>query len=100
MGRVAVLGHSVESDLSDLVLFAAVDGDDGELGGGRWCADLAWGGAGRGGDVGEPAKQGVEGGVPVVDRSAFVVGERAGGEHALQVVLGLEQLGLGGVLGV
>ena len=32
----------------------------------------------------------------VVDGCAFVVGERDGGAHALQVVLGFEQLGLGG----
>ena len=39
------------------------------------------------------------GGVPVVDGRALVVGERDGGEHPLQVVLGLEQLGLGGAFG-
>src|SRR4029078_2526766 len=41
----------------------------------------------------------VEGGVSVVDCGAFVVGERDGGDHALQVVLGFAQLGLGGALG-
>jgi hypothetical protein len=35
--------------------------------------------------------------VSVVDGGAFVVGERDGGAHALQVVLGLEQLGFSGV---
>ena len=34
----------------------------------------------------------------VVDGGAFVVGERDGGEHALQVAAGLEQLGFAGFL--
>ena len=52
------------------------------------------GGAGGGGDVGEPAEEGVQCGLAVVDGGAFVVGERDGGEHALEVVPGFEELGL------
>ncbi len=37
--------------------------------------------------------------MPVVDRGALVVGEWDGGEHSLQVVLGFQQLCLGGALG-
>ena len=51
------------------------------------------GGACGGGGVGEAAEEGVQGGLAVVDCGAFLVGERDGGEHALEVVLGFEQLG-------
>jgi hypothetical protein len=37
----------------------------------------------------------VEGGLTVIDGCSFVVGERDGGEHALQVVFGLQQLSRG-----
>ncbi|MFI7423730.1 hypothetical protein [Nonomuraea sp. NPDC049684] len=44
------------------------------------------------------AEQPVQGSLAVVDRGAFVVGEGDGGKHVLQVVLGLQQQRLGGVL--
>jgi hypothetical protein len=48
----------VESEiLSSLDLFALVDGDDREQGGGRWDPDLAWGGASRRRDVGEATEE-------------------------------------------
>ena len=46
---------------------------------------LARCGACGGGDVGEAAEEGVQGGPAVVDCGAFLVGERDGGEHALQL---------------
>jgi hypothetical protein len=48
--------------------------------------------------IGEPVEQVVEGGLAVVDRGAFVVGEGNGGEHALELVLGFQQLALGRLL--
>jgi hypothetical protein len=53
----------------------------------------------RGWDVGEPVEEGVQGGMAVVDGVAFFIDEWDLGAHALQVVLGLEQLSLGGALG-
>ena len=57
-------------------------------------------GSGRGGDVDEAFQQLVERGLAVVDGGAFVVGEGDVREHPLKVVLGLQQLALGGAFGV
>lgn len=51
----------------------------------------------RRGDVGEAFEELVDGGLPVVDCGAFIIGQRDGGEHALQVVLRLQKLTLAGV---
>ncbi|MGD0063977.1 MAG: hypothetical protein ABSB76_11115 [Streptosporangiaceae bacterium] len=51
-------------------------------------------GPGGGRDVREPAEEGVQCGVGVVDGSAFVVNERDGGERALEIVPGFQELGL------
>lgn len=58
---------------------------------GTWCQ--------RGRDVGEPAEEGVQRCLAVVNGGPFLVGERDRGEHALEVVLGFQELGLAGVLG-
>jgi hypothetical protein len=75
------------------------DVHDRQPGRGRRDAELAWGGTGRGGDVGEPFQEPVEGGLVVVDRGALVVGAGDRGEHVLEVVLGLQELGFAGVFG-
>ena len=67
---------SVESGLSGLPALGLPDVDDWQQGCGSRRRELPGRGAGRGGDVGEPAEQGVEGGLPVVDGGALVVGER------------------------
>ena len=56
----------------------------------------AWRGRSR--DVGEAAEEEVQRGLAVVDSGTFLVGERDGGEHALEVVPGFEQLCLARVL--
>ena len=78
-------------------LFSLVNWGDGQHRWGGPGSDLVWCRSCRGRDVLESVEEGVEGGVPVVDSGAFLVGEWDLGAHALQVVLGFEQLGLGGV---
>jgi len=50
-------------------------------------------------DVSQPGQELVQGGLSIDDRGAFIVGEGDAGEHSLQVVLGLQQQRLQGVLG-
>ena len=57
---------------------------------------MAW--VRRTGDLGELVHERVQSGLTVFDRGPLVIGERDGHEHALEVLLGLEQLELGGVL--
>jgi hypothetical protein len=99
--RVVIDDHrdSVESKLSSSPGFPGSDLHDRQHGHGRRRAELTRGGSSGSGYVGEPIEQCGDGGVSVVDGGAFVVGERDAGEHALQVVAGLEQLGFGGVFG-
>ena len=77
-------------------LFSLVNWGDGQHRWGGPGSDLVWCRSCRGRDVRESVEEGVEGGVPVVHSGAFLVGEWDLGAHALQVVLGFEQLGLGG----
>src|SRR6478736_3025985 len=80
-------------------LFALVDRDDRQQGGGRRDTDLAGGFAIRCRDVDQSFQEPVEGRLPVVDRRLLVVGEWDTGQHALEVFLGLQQLCLAGVFG-
>jgi hypothetical protein len=80
-------------------LFAVSDLGDGQHGRGRTGSDLVGRRPCRGRDVGEPIEESIEGGVAVVDGVAFLVRQRNGGAHALQVVLGFEQLSPGRALG-
>lgn len=64
----------------------------------RWGApgsDLVWRWTGGGGDLGESTEECVEGGVAIVNGAAFFVGEPDLSAHAVQVVLGFEQLCFG-----
>ena len=58
---------------------------------------MAKGGSGWRRDIDQPLQELVERGLPVVDRSTFVIGERNADQHPLEVLLGLQELALAGV---
>ena len=78
-------------------LFALVDRDDRQQGGGRWDTDLAGVAPSGVGTSISRSKRRSRAACPVVDCRLFVVGERDVGQHALEVFLGLQQLRLAGV---
>ncbi|MET9142258.1 hypothetical protein [Streptomyces sp. NPDC004042] len=61
-------------------------------------SDLAGRRAGRSGDIGQAREELVQGGPAVIVGQAFVVGQRDGDEHALEIAFGLKDLTLGGAL--
>ncbi len=77
---------------------AVADGDDREQPARAGRGELAWCRPGRGGRVCELGQEAADRGLAVIDGSPLIVGERDRGGHLLQVALGFQQLGRGGVL--